>query len=58
MAQGSFEQIRSSILYNESLYKIEDGVNYGVDIGKLYRLLENGCKRDCIKNKSVRIGGI
>ena len=45
MARRSFEQIRASIMYNESLHKIEDGMNYGVDIEKLCRLLENECKQ-------------
>ncbi len=45
MARRSFEQLRASILYNESLHKIVDGVNYGVDIDKLCRLLESECKQ-------------
>lgn len=45
MARRSFEQIRSSIIFNESLHKIEKGVNYGVDIEKLCRLLESECNR-------------
>lgn len=45
MARRSFEQVRASILYNESLHKVVDGVNYGVDIEKLCRLLESECKQ-------------
>ena len=40
MARRSFEQVRASIIFNESLHKIEDGLNYGVDIEKLCHHLE------------------
>ncbi len=49
MARRSFEQVRASILYNESLHKIVAGVNYGVDIEKLCRLLENECTQKTCK---------
>lgn len=52
MARRSFEQIRASILFNGSLHKIEDGVNYGVDIEKLCRLLEKESKET---RKRVRV---
>lgn len=45
MARRSYEQVRASILYNESLHKVVDGVNYGVDIEKLCRLLESERKQ-------------
>jgi len=58
MARRSFEQVRVSILYNESLHKIEGGMNYGVDIEKLCRLLEIECKQTLRKSRYNRMGGI
>ena len=40
MVRQSFDQVKALILYNESLHKIVDDVNYGIDIGKRCSLLE------------------
>ncbi len=42
-------------MFNESLHKVVDGVNYGVDIEKLCRLLESECKQTRVARSSCRI---
>lgn len=55
MARRSFVQTRASIMLNESLHKIVDGVNYGVDIEKLCGLLESECKQTSVARSSDKI---
>ena len=51
MVRQSFDQVRALILYNETLHKIVDDVNYGIDIGKRCSLLESECRQTRKKSK-------
>jgi hypothetical protein len=57
MVRQSFDQVRALILYNETLHKIVDDVNYGIDIGKRCSLLESECRQTRKKSKCVLNGG-